>query len=82
MLYDESHQQRISQILTDYFTFDVAVSIQIITPEWETPAGYIARLKQQRLDEARLAIKTDPAIIRLIEEFDARVVEDSITPIN
>lgn len=82
MLYDEGHQQRIAQLFSQYFGRDVALTIDLVTPEWETPAAYIIRLKQQRLDEAKAAIKTDPAVIQLIEEFDARLVEDSITPID
>lgn len=82
MLYDDGHQQRIAQLFSEYFGRDITITIDVVTPEWETPAACIIRLKQQRLDEAKLAIQTDPAIIQLIEEFDARVVEDSITPID
>jgi len=82
MLYDDKHQQRIADLLSHYFAQAISVRIELTTPQWETPAAYIARLKQQRLDEAKAAINTDPAIIQLIEEFDARVVADSITPID
>ncbi len=47
----------------------------------ETPAQWYARRDQERLEAARLAIHADPLVQRLVREFDARVIEESIRPV-
>ncbi len=43
-------------------------------------AGLVAEKEEQKLDDARLAIQTDPNIQELVERFDAKVDDKSIAP--
>ncbi|MCV6627568.1 MAG: hypothetical protein OIF38_15830 [Cellvibrionaceae bacterium] len=79
-LYDTAHQGRMAQIIGAYFERPVSVLIKPGQPAQQTPAAIIAELKRQRQAEAEAAIATDPNIIRLIEEFDAKLVDDSVEP--
>ncbi len=46
----------------------------------DTVAGLVAEKEEQKLDDARLAIQTDPNIQELVERFDAKVDDKSIAP--
>ncbi|WP_111643272.1 DNA polymerase III subunit gamma/tau [Marinimicrobium alkaliphilum] len=80
-LYDESHQQRLADQLSDYFGAPVKVLIQPGPVPGETPAALAARLKRERLAEAVDAINRDPVVQKLIEHFDASVLQDSVEPL-
>lgn len=80
-LYDEGHQQRLADLLTDYFVERVKVKIQPGAVDAETPAAIAIRQHAERQAGAVAAIKTDPIVVRLIENFGATLVEDSIVPL-
>lgn len=80
-LYDVSHQQRLADLLSDYFVERVRVIIRPGQVTAETPAAIAARLREERQADAVAAIKNDPLVLQLIEHFDATLVEDSITPV-
>ena len=81
-LYDVAHQQRMADLLSEYFQQTVQVSIQLGQPLTETPAHIILRQQQQRQREAEQAIQSDPVVKQLQETFGAVIVEDSIKPID
>ncbi len=80
-LYDNAHKQRMADIFSEYFGRPVQVQIVQGNATDVTPAAIIARLKAQRQAEALAAIETDPTIIQLIEEFDAKLIADSVVPL-
>lgn len=80
-LYDEGHQQRLADLLSDYFIERVKVVIQPGKVTAETPAAIAVRLRQERQAEAVASIKSDPIVQQLIEHFGATLREDSITPL-
>src|SRR5690606_13118696 len=80
-LYDEGHQQRLADLLSDYFVERVKVKIQPGVVDAETPAAIAIRQRAQRQASAVAAIKSDPIVVRLIENFGATLVEDSIVPL-
>lgn len=80
-LYDPAHQQRMADEIGTYFNNAVTVNIEHGSPQRETPALFVTRLRRQRQEEALAAIQTDPLVVRLIEEFDARIIEDSVKPV-
>lgn len=80
-LYDNAHKQRMADIFSEYFGRPVQVQIVQGNAGDVTPAAIIARLKAQRQAEALAAIETDPTIIQLIEEFDAKLITDSVVPL-
>ena len=83
-LYDDGHQQRLAALLTDYFGEILQVSIYIdsIGPNMETPATYITRCQRQRLAQAEDVIANDGTVKQLIKQFNAKIVEGSINPID
>jgi len=81
-LYDESHQQRLQDILTDYFSEAVYVNIILGAVPGETPQVNRARLKAERLALALQSMKNDPQVQDVIKVFSATLREDSVKPID
>ena len=80
-LYDPSHQQRLSDLLSSYFIERVHAKIQVGKISAETPALLAKRHQQERYDNAVVAIKTDPIVQQLIEHFGASLREETIQAI-
>lgn len=80
-LYDPSHQQRLSDLLSNYFIERVHAKIQVGKITAETPALLAKRHQQERYDKAVVAIKTDPIVLQLIEHFGASLREETIQAI-
>ena len=80
-LYDEGHQQRLADLLSDYFIERVKVVIRQGQVTAETPAVIAIRHRQERQADAVASIKSDPIVQQLIEHFGATLREDSITPV-
>jgi len=80
-LYDPSHQQRLADLLSDYFVERIHVKIETGKVNVETPAMIAIRHKQEKQAGAVVAIKTDPIVLQLIEQFDATLREDTIEPV-
>lgn len=80
-LYDPSHQQRLSDLLSNYFIERVHAKIQVGKISAETPALLAKRYQQERYDNAVVSIKTDPIVQQLIEHFGASLREDTIQAI-
>lgn len=81
-LFDVSHEKRLADLLTDYFTEAIRVSIQLGTVTAETPALMAIRLREERQLQAIDAIKNDPIVLQLIAQFGATLREDTIQPVN
>jgi len=80
-IYDESQQQRLADVLSDYFGEPVRVRIQPGTVEAETPAAQAIRLKEESRVEALDAMKRDPIVQQLVEHFGATLREDTVQPL-
>jgi DNA polymerase-3 subunit gamma/tau len=81
-LYDVSHQQRLADLLEDYFGQTLEVSINNGNFKRETPAQIIVRLQQERQARAVSAIQTDPVVRQLQEKLGATIIEGSIESID
>lgn len=81
-LYDTSHQQRLADLLSDYFEHPLEVEINLGTPQTETPSQTIVRRQKERQLQAEAAIRSDPVVQQLQETFGAVIVDDSIKPID
>lgn len=79
-LYDTGHQQRLADLLTDYFVETIRVEIVLGHVTAETPAMMAIRLRQERQAQAEAVIKSDPIVLQLINHFGATLKEDSIEP--
>ncbi|MDQ2077952.1 DNA polymerase III subunit gamma/tau [Marinimicrobium sp. ABcell2] len=80
-LFDEGHQQRLGDQLSDYFGEPVRVRIQPGSVPGETPAAMAIRLRQENLAGAVSAIKNDPLVQQLMDQFDATLREDTVEPL-
>lgn len=80
-LYDDSHQLRLADLLSDYFIERVRVTIQPGKVTAETPAAIALRHRRERQAGAVASIKNDPIVMQLIEHFGASLREDTIMPL-
>jgi DNA polymerase-3 subunit gamma/tau len=81
-LYDVAHQQRLADLLSEYFKRPLGVEIRTGVPPVETPSQIILREQQEKQRQAEQAIQSDPVVQQLQKNFDAVIVEDSIKPID
>ncbi|MFL0810673.1 MAG: DNA polymerase III subunit gamma/tau [Agarilytica sp.] len=79
-LFDPSHNQRLADLLSDYFQHPVKVDIQlaVLPSELETPAQFEARKRYEAHQEALQKLKQDPVVQTLEREFSAVLQEDSV----
>ncbi len=77
-LYDPSHQQRLADLLSNYFIERIHVKIQPGKLTVESPALIARRHQEERYASAVTAIKTDPVVLQLIEHFGATLREETI----
>jgi DNA polymerase III subunit gamma/tau len=79
-LFDVSHQQRLADVLSDYFKETVQVRI---TPGQvsETPAMIAERERKAKQAAAEMAIQQDPIVQQLISQCNASIQPGSIEPL-
>ena len=77
-LYSEDQQPKIAQALSELLQRPVTVMIQVGSLPSESPAQRRRREKQQAIDELHHRFNTDPGVLALISEFDARVDQESL----
>ena len=81
-LLNDSHQSRIEQGLSETLTSAVKVAIKAGSSTQETPGAWQQRLKGERMDAAREALKNDDNVKRWVTDFGATLEEDSIKPLD
>jgi DNA polymerase-3 subunit gamma/tau len=79
-LLEKSYQDKLKLALNDYFGERMAVTFAI-GGNGNTPAEKEHREKQERQMRAVEAIEKDPFVRELVENFDAKVIDSSIKPI-
>nr|WP_010133649.1 DNA polymerase III subunit gamma/tau [Microbulbifer agarilyticus] len=77
-LYDEGHQRRLADVLSDFFGQPVTVQIQVGDVYGGTPAQLIAATKEAQLLSARDSLNQDPLVQELQAELGAQLVPDSV----
>lgn len=80
-IYDEGQQQRLADVLSDYYGEPVRVRIQPGDVDSETPAAQALRVKEESRVEALEALKRDPIVQQLVEHFGATLREDTVQPL-
>ncbi len=86
---DEAHahlgrdtmRQRLEKCLQGYFNRPLKLVLEMGVPRAETPAAQQERVQATRLQDAQESIKNDEAVLALQDTFDARVVPDTVQPI-
>lgn len=79
-LFDESHRQRLTDLLSDYFAQPVKVHIELqALPEGqESPAQHRARLRREAKEDAVAQLKVDPIVQQLEHEMGAVMDVESV----
>ncbi len=80
-LYEDAHQQRLADALTDYFEQQISVAIEIASVTAETPQANRARIQREKLAAAVVSMKQDPIVNQLIDTFDGALLEDTVKPV-
>jgi len=80
-LLDGPYQERLKAALEQYFGSSLRLVIKIAENAAASPAAVADREKQQRQVQATAAIEQDPFVRELVENFDGRIVESTIKPV-
>jgi DNA polymerase-3 subunit gamma/tau len=80
-LLEKPYQERLKTALEQHFGARLRLTIQVAADASGSPAAIAGRNKQQRHVQATSEIEQDPFVRELVENFDARVVESSIKPV-
>ena len=80
-LLDKTYQDKLKAALLQYFGGTPRVIISVGEGSGNSPAEIAGRDQQQRQAKAIAEIEQDPFVRELVENFDARVVDSTIKPI-
>lgn len=80
-LFNSVQQERLNTALNLYHNQELRLTIQLSTPQQETPAQAAARARLVRQRQAERSIQDDPRIQQLKTRFSAVVREHSIEPL-
>jgi len=72
---------RLKAALEQHFGARLRLAISLADSAGSSPAALADLEKQQKQAQAIAAIEQDPFVRELVENFDARVVESSIKPV-
>lgn len=81
-LLDKRYEERVAQALRQHFGRPLKVKFTCGTSAGLSPAEMAHRERRERQRKAIEAIEKDPFVRELIENFDARLVDSSIKPLN
>ena len=79
-VYSEELLPKISQSLSDYFSTDLTVHIEIGETRNETPALLSQRLKKERHEEMVNDFEQDANVQALLKHFSGTLAKESIAP--
>ncbi|MGQ7957277.1 DNA polymerase III subunit gamma/tau [Pseudomonas sp. SP16.1] len=82
VLFNPTQQRRLNDALNQQQGRSIKLRIELCKPEQETPAQAAARRRAERQRSAEASIQADPLVQQMIQQFAARVREDSIEPID
>ena len=80
-LLEKPYRDKLQAALEEHFKRRVRVEFSLGQPTGQTPAELEDRARQVRQEAAVQAIDKDPFVRELVENFDARVVDESIRPL-
>lgn len=81
-LYDEGHQQRLSELLSRYFDQPIVATIQLGQVNGETPAAYVTRKRYEQQQQALADMHADSMVQSLLQQFNAVLDEESVTAVD
>ncbi|WP_296275638.1 DNA polymerase III subunit gamma/tau C-terminal domain-containing protein, partial [Pseudomonas sp. UBA7530] len=81
-LFNTTQQRRLNEALNQQQGRSIKLRIELCKPEQETPAQAAARRRAERQRSAEASIQADPLVQQMIQQFAAKVRDDSIEPID
>jgi len=81
-LLNETQRSRIAEALNARLGTRLEIEYREAVQTRETPAQYAARRRLERKAEAVAALKSDPLVQQIIEQFGAQIEEESVTPLD
>lgn len=80
-LFDPSHSDRLSALLSDYFSVPIkaVIHLQTLAADMETPAACAIRLDKERTVAAIHNLYEDPVVQTLQQQFNATLKEETVT---
>ncbi|MBV8647639.1 DNA polymerase III subunit gamma/tau [Paludibacterium sp.] len=75
------YQEKLKLVLAERFGDALSVTVSVEDLGLETPAQKDARDRQALLAAARASLETDPVVQQFVRDFDARLLTDTIQPI-
>jgi DNA polymerase-3 subunit gamma/tau len=81
-LYEEGHQQRLADTLSEYFGQPVGVDIEVGAVAMETPQANRLRKREERQAAALDSLKHDPNVRRVMDVFGGVLLEKTVKPID
>ena len=79
-LFNGKHRQELQEKLSDHFKEDCNIFLEEGEPNDGSPNQIKAKEKRKIQDDAEKAIKDDPKVKKIIEEFGAKVIESTVEP--
>lgn len=81
-LYEDTHRERFSKVLADYFGQPVNVDIAKADVSLETPQAHRLRINAERQQAALDSLRNDAGVRRIIDTFDGILLEKTVKPID
>lgn len=81
-LFNPTQQRRLNDALNQQQGRSIKLRIELCKPEQETPAQAAARRRAERQRSAEASIQADPLVQQMIQQFAAKVRDDSIEPLD
>ena len=77
-LFNGKHRQELQEKLSDYLQEDCNIFLEEGELNEDSPNQIKAKEKRKLQDDAEKAIKDDPKVKKIIEEFGAKVIESTV----
>ena len=77
-LFNGKHRQELQEKLSDYLKEDCNIFLEEGEHNEDSPNQIKAKEKRKIQDDAEKAIKDDPKVKKIIEEFGAKVIESNV----
>ena len=81
-LLEKRYQDKVKAALNEHFGNNIYLKFSVGTVTGITPAELDNREKKTKQQQAITAIETDPIVRQLMDNFDAKLINSSIKPIN
>ncbi len=78
---EKPYQEKLKNSLTEYFGRPIKLNIELGVTTGPTPVQISQNQKAEREQRAIESIEQDPFVRELVEQFDAKVIESTIKPI-